>query len=45
MWRRGAERSGVAVRIGGSPFKMLAEAEAACNIILKHLTRKTDVNA
>ena len=35
-WRR-AIGSGGAVKIGGSPFKMLAEAEAACNIILKHL--------
>ena len=34
-----------AVKIGGSPFKMLAEAEAAYNIILKHLMRQTDVKA
>ena len=27
-----------AIKIGGSPFKMLAEAEEACNAILKHLT-------
>jgi hypothetical protein len=27
-----------AIKIGGSPFKMLAEAEAACNAMLKHLT-------
>jgi hypothetical protein len=37
-WRR-AIGSG-AVKIGGSPFKMLAEAEAVCNIILKHLTNE-----
>jgi hypothetical protein len=43
-WRRAIGGSG-AVKIGGSPYKMLAEAEAACNIILKHLTMKTDVNA
>ena len=35
-WRR-VIGSGGAVKIGGSPFKMLAEAEAACNIILKRL--------
>jgi hypothetical protein len=28
-----------AVKIGGSPFKTLAEAEAACAAILGHLTR------
>jgi len=38
-WRRALGGTG-AVRIGGSPFKMLAEAEAVCNIILKHLTRE-----
>jgi hypothetical protein len=27
-----------AIKIGGSPFKMLAEAEEACDAILKHLT-------
>ena len=36
-WRRVIGGSG-AVKIGGSPFKMLAEAEEACNILLKHLT-------
>jgi hypothetical protein len=36
-WRR-AIGSGGAVKIGGSPFKVLAEAEEACNAILKHLT-------
>jgi hypothetical protein len=35
-WRRAFGVSG-AIKIGGSPFKMLAEAEAACNVILKHL--------
>ena len=43
-WRRAIGSSG-AVKIGGSPFKMLAEAEAAYNIILKHLMRQTDVKA
>jgi hypothetical protein len=43
-WRRAIGGSG-AVKIGGSPFKMLDEAEAACNIILKHLMRQTDVKA
>jgi hypothetical protein len=38
-WRR-AIGSGGAVKIGGSPFKMLAEAEQACNAILKHLTNE-----
>jgi hypothetical protein len=38
-WRRAIGSSG-AVKIGGSPFKMLAEAEAACDIILKQLTRE-----
>jgi hypothetical protein len=28
-----------AIRIGGSPFKTLAEAEEACNAMLGHLTR------
>jgi hypothetical protein len=37
-WRR-AIGSG-AVKIGGSPFKMLAEAEQACNVVLKHLTNE-----
>ena len=26
-----------AIKIGGSPFKMLAEAEAACNAMLEYL--------
>ncbi|WFU43575.1 hypothetical protein QA640_14690 [Bradyrhizobium sp. CB82] len=36
-WRR-AIGSGGAVKIGGSPFKVLTEAEEACNAVLKHLT-------
>src|SRR5882724_479885 len=35
-WRPLDERSG-AIKIGGSPFKTLADAEEACNIMLKHL--------
>jgi hypothetical protein len=38
-WRRAIGRSG-AVKIGGSPFKVLAQAEEACDIILKQLTRE-----
>jgi hypothetical protein len=34
-WRR-IGGSG-AIKIGGSPFKMLAEAEAACNAMLEYL--------
>jgi len=34
-WRRAI---GGAIKIGGSPFKMLAEADEACNAMLKHLT-------
>jgi hypothetical protein len=37
-WRRAIGGSG-AVKVGGSPFKMLAEAEEACNGILKHPCR------
>jgi hypothetical protein len=29
-----------AIKIGGSPFKTFDEAEAACNFILKHLTKQ-----
>jgi len=32
-----------AVRVGGSPFKRLADAEEACKAMLGHLTRKLDV--
>ena len=28
-----------AIKIGGSPFKTFAEAEVACNAMLKHLTK------
>jgi hypothetical protein len=28
-----------AIKIGGSPFKTLAEAEEACKVMLSHLTR------
>jgi hypothetical protein len=38
-WRRALGGRG-AVKIGGSPFKMLAEVEDACNAILKHLTNE-----
>ncbi|WFU42468.1 hypothetical protein QA640_08385 [Bradyrhizobium sp. CB82] len=31
-------RSRGAIKIGGSPFRTFAEAEGACNIMLKHLT-------
>jgi hypothetical protein len=31
-----------AVKIGGSPFKTLAEAEEACEAMLRHLTNKLD---
>jgi hypothetical protein len=27
-----------AIRVGGSPFKTLAEAEQACEVVLRHLT-------
>ena len=38
-WRRLHQSPG-AIKIGGSPFKTFAEAEQACNIMLKHLTRE-----
>jgi hypothetical protein len=38
-WRRAIGGSG-AFKIGGSPIKMLVEAEQACNAILKHLTNE-----
>jgi hypothetical protein len=34
-WRGGSG----AIKIGGSPFKMLAEAEAACNTMLEYLSK------
>jgi hypothetical protein len=36
-WRP-LDQSRGAIKIGGSPFKMLADAEEACNAMLKHLT-------
>lgn len=33
-------RSSGAIKIGGSPFKTLADAEEACNTMLKHLKRE-----
>jgi hypothetical protein len=36
-WRP-LDQSRGAIKIGGSPFKGLAEAEEACNAMLKHLT-------
>jgi hypothetical protein len=33
-----------AIRIGGSPFKTLAEAEEACKAMLVHLTSGAQVN-
>ena len=38
-WRQLDRRSG-AIKIGGSPFRTLAEAEEACNAMLKHLKMK-----
>jgi hypothetical protein len=40
-WRPIHQNRG-AIRIGGSPFKMLTEAEEACKAMLGHLTRKLD---
>ena len=31
-----------AIKVGGSPFKTLAEAEEACKTMLGHLTRTLD---
>ena len=36
-WRP-LDQSRGAIKIGGSPFTTFAEAERACNIMLKHLT-------
>ena len=36
-WRSSDEGRG-AIRITGSPFKTFDEAEAACDVMLKHLT-------
>jgi hypothetical protein len=35
-------RNSGAIRVSGSPFKTLAEAEEACNAMLGYLTRKPD---
>jgi hypothetical protein len=32
-----------AIRIAGAPFKTFADAEEACNAMLKHLTEREDV--
>jgi len=40
-WRPYFEKAS-AIRVGGSPFKTLAEAEEACNAMLGYLTRKLD---
>jgi hypothetical protein len=37
-WRSIHQNTG-AIKIGGSPFKTLAEAEEACEVMLGHLTR------
>jgi hypothetical protein len=43
-WRRLYRGSG-AIKIGGSPFKTFAEAEGACNMMLKYLRREDGYNA
>jgi hypothetical protein len=40
-WRSLSQNTG-AIRVSGSPFKTLAEAEEACKATLGHLTRKLD---
>jgi hypothetical protein len=40
-WRSLSQNT-AAIRVGGSPFKTLAEAEDACNAMLGYLTRKLD---
>ena len=40
-WRSLSENTG-AIRVSGSPFKMLAEAEEACKAMLGYLTRNLD---
>ena len=32
-----------AIRVGGSPFKTFAEAERACDAMLEHLSRHSDL--
>ena len=38
-WRPIHQNTGGAIKIGGSPFKTLAEAEEACKAMMGHLTR------
>ena len=38
-WRPVHQRCG-AIKIGGSPFKIFAKAEVACNFMLEHLTKQ-----
>ena len=33
-------RAPLTIKIGESPFKIFAEAEEACNALLKHLTKQ-----
>jgi hypothetical protein len=40
-WRSLSQNTG-AIRVAGSPFKTLAEAEEACKAMLGYLTRKLD---
>jgi hypothetical protein len=39
-WRP-VHQSSSAIKIGGSPFSTLAEAEEACNTMLKYLTKQS----
>jgi hypothetical protein len=39
-WRP-VDQNRSAIKIGGSPFKTLIEAERACEIVLEHLTRNS----
>jgi hypothetical protein len=38
-WRPIHHQKASAITIGGSPFKTLAEAEEACEVMLSHLKR------
>ena len=38
-WRPIHHQKKSAVKIGGSPFKTLADAEEACEVMLSHLAR------
>jgi hypothetical protein len=42
-WRP-IHQSSRAIKVGGSPFETLTEAEEACKAMLGHLTRKLDGN-